>query len=123
MERFKQLVERAPDGVVILQEGRIVFINATAARLLELAPDAALGRPIASFLPPADAALTAERIARMMQTGQETGPNEYRLVTDPGRVVEIKSMRWEWDGRPAVLAFARDVTERKALEQHLIRAD
>lgn len=123
MERFKELVEQAPDGVVILEAGRVVFINATAARLLGVAREVALGQPIGSFLPPADAALAGERIGRMMHAGRETAPNEYGTLADPDRVVEIKAMRWEWEGRPAVLAFARDVTERKALEQHLLHAD
>ncbi|MCV4677592.1 PAS domain-containing protein, partial [Escherichia coli] len=85
--------------------------NATAAHLLG-APsiDDALGTPIASYLPPADAQATIERITRMMRTGESMPANEYGVIAAPERTVEIKSMKWEWQGRPAVLAFARDVT-------------
>ncbi len=120
---FQELIEQAPDGVVILERGVIAFINRTAARLLGSSVDEALGRPIASFLPPADAAAAGERIARMLATGQETTPNEYRVLADSSRVVEIKSRPWRWDGRPVVLAFARDVTERKQMHDALVRAD
>lgn len=109
---------------MILEAGLIVFINATAARLLG-APsiDDALGTPIASYLPPADAQATIERIGRMMETGEPMPASEYGVIAAPERTVEIKSMKWEWQGRPAVLAFARDVTERKAMQQQLVRAD
>jgi PAS domain S-box-containing protein len=122
-EPFHELVEQAPDGVVILDGGRIVFINATAARLLGVTREAALGTPIASYLPPQDAAAAGERIGRMLMTGEPMIANEYGTLADPTRTVEIKSIPWQWQDRRAVLAFARDVTERKALQQQVVRAD
>jgi PAS domain S-box-containing protein len=120
--RFRYLIEAAPDGVVILVGGRIVFINPRASHLLG-AEHAPLGRMLGDFLPPADTALAAERIATMFRTGTEMTPNEYGVLADPARVVEIKSIRCEWEGKTAVLAFARDVTARKALAQKLVEAD
>lgn len=122
--RFRFLVEAAPDGVVILVRGQIVFINPRASSLLGV-PDGEdpVGRGIREFLPPVDAKLAGERIAEMVRTGKEMPPNEYGVLADPDRVVEIKSIACEWDGSPAVLALARDVTERKALERRLVEAD
>jgi PAS domain S-box-containing protein len=122
LDEFKQLVDQAPDGVVILEAGRVVFMNETAARLLGVRADEAIGTPIGNYLPPADAAATAERIGRMMATGIPMAPNEYGTLANPDRTVEIKSIPWQWQGRRAVLAFARDVTERKALQQQLMHA-
>jgi PAS domain S-box-containing protein len=122
--RFRFLVESAPDGVVILKRGLIVFINPTAKRLLGIDPgDDAIGRPIASFLPPEDARRTGERIAAMLSQGVEFPPSEYNVIADRARVVEIKSVVCEWEGAPAVLAFARDVTERKAIQRRLVESD
>jgi PAS domain S-box-containing protein len=122
--RFRFLVESAPDGVVILKRGLIVFINPKATQLLGLGGvEQALGRPIASFLPPEDAKRTAERIAAMMSQGVEFPPSEYNVLADRTRVIEIKSVVCEWEGAPAVLAFARDVTERKEIQRRLIESD
>jgi PAS domain S-box-containing protein len=122
--RFRFLVESAPDGVVILVRGTIVFMNPKAATLLGAGTrERALGQPIAAFLPPEDARLAGQRIAEMFRTGQEMPPNEYRTLEDPNRIVEIKSVRCDWEGQPGVLAFARDVTERKAIQQRLVDAD
>jgi two-component system, NtrC family, sensor kinase len=120
---FKALIDEAPDGIVILDRGCVAYINATAARLLGTQQDQAIGAPIASFLPAADAARAGERIGRLISTGDEVMPADYRTLADPERIVEIKAKRWQWNGRPAVLAFARDVSERRVLEQQLIRAD
>jgi PAS domain S-box-containing protein len=122
--RFRFLVESAPDGVVILKRGLIVFINPKAAQLLGFdRVDDALGHAIVSFLPPEDARRTTERIAAMMSQGVEFPPSEYTVLADRTRVVEIKSVVCEWEGAPAVLAFARDVTERKEIQSRLVESD
>ncbi len=122
--RFRFLVEAAPDGVVILVRGQIVFINERGAQLLANGPiEDVLGRPISQFLPPDDAAAAAQRIGRMFATGEEMPPNEYNVRVESERVVEIKSILCDWEGAPAVLAFARDVTERKRLQHRLVEND
>jgi PAS domain S-box-containing protein len=122
--RFRFLVEAAPDGVVILKRGVIAFINPKAALLLGVdPPSAAIGRMVAEFLPPADAANAASRIQAMLRDGVEFPPSEYGVLADRTRVVEIKSIVCEWDGGPAVLAFARDVTERREIQRRLVEAD
>jgi PAS domain S-box-containing protein len=123
-ETLQFLVDSAPDGVAILVRGVVVFINPRGAELLGAAsPEAVLGTPIAQYMPPEDARLTAERIGAMFRTGVEQPPNEYSVVADPSRTVEIKSIVCRWEGQPAVLAFARDVSDRKAIQQKLVEAD
>jgi len=120
--RFRSLVESAPDGVVILRGTRITFMNSAAAHLLGLAsPGHGLGQDIRTFLPDGEAARAAERIGAMFRDGVEYAPGEYTL--SDGRTIEIKSIRVEFEGSAAVLAFARDVTERKALHREMVRAD
>ena len=123
-ETLQFLVDSAPDGVAILVRGIVVFINPRGAQLLGAAsPEAVVGTPIGQYMPPEDARLTAERIGAMFRTGGELPPNEYSVVADPSRTVEIKSIICRWEGQPAVLAFARDVTERKGIQQKLVEAD
>jgi PAS domain S-box-containing protein len=122
--RFRLLVQSAPDGVVILKRGVIAFMNPRAALLLGVARvEDALGRPITAFQTPEDARLAGERIAAMMRDGVELPPSEYNVLGVPGRVVEIKSVVCEWEDERAVMAFARDVTERRALQRRLVESD
>ncbi len=121
--RFRLLVEAAPDGVVILKRGLIAFMNPRAAALLGTTVDEARGQSILAFLPPDEAELAGRRIAKMLRDGSELSPYEYHAKAFPSRVVEIKSIICEWDGEPAVLALARDVSERKEIERRLIESD
>jgi PAS domain S-box-containing protein len=123
-ERFRRVVEGAPDGVVILKQGRIVFMNQLGAKLLDLPdPKAGLGTLIADHLTPESAALARERIGRMMQTGVQLEPMDYHPKCNPERVIEIHSILIDREGEPAVLAFARDNSARRRIERELVRAD
>ena len=126
-ERFHELIDGAPDGIVILRGPNIAFLNAAAGRMLGV-PDtaAALGVPLTEFLHPDDAKLAATRIAQLYRTGtRQPDPVEYRSRAEDGRelFLEFSTIRTEFQGQSAVLAFARDVTERKAIQSRMVEAD
>jgi PAS domain S-box-containing protein len=126
-ERFRTVVHGAPDGVAILRGPTILYLNPRAARLLGVArPEDAYGRPITEFIHPEDQALAAGRIRELIRTGKPLeDASEYRSRALDGRelVVEISSILIDFDGGRAVLAFARDVTERRAMQARLAQAD
>jgi PAS domain S-box-containing protein len=125
-KRFRDLVDGAPDGVAILRGPVMMYLNARAARLLGLEnPAQGTGRVITEFLHPDDRERAAMRIRKLLQTGGLDERAEYRSIDGRGEehTVEISSIPIEYQGGPAVLAFARDVTERKRMEIKLLEAD
>jgi len=125
-KRFRDLVDGAPDGVAILRGPRVMYLNSRAAKLLGL-ENAAQGtdRIITDFLHPDDRERAATRIRKLLQVGGLDERAEYRSIDGRGEehTVEISSIPIEYQGGPAVLAFARDVTERKRMEIKLLEAD
>ncbi len=125
--RFRALFEGAPDGVAIIQRGCFAFVNPAAVRLLGAkSSDDVVGQPLASLLERADADLADQRIRRILETSTRLpGPAEYKSRRADGQTifVEISSIPFDWQGSPAVLAFARDVTERKAMQARLLHRD
>jgi PAS domain S-box-containing protein len=125
-KRFRDLVDAAPDGVAILRGPVVQFLNGRAASLLGLAsPAQGTGRVITDFLHPDDRERAATRIRRLLEKGGLDERAEYRSIDGRGEehTVEISSIPIEYQGGPAVLAFARDVTERKRMEVKLLEAD
>ncbi len=125
-KRFRDLVDAAPDGVVILRGQIIMFLNARAAKLLGLSSGAlGIGRTITDFLHPDDRERAGLRIRKLLETGGLDERAEYRSIDERGeeKTVEISSIPIDYQGGPAVLAFARDVTERKRMELKLLEAD
>jgi len=125
--RFRSVVEGAPDGVAILRGEQILFLNPRAARMLGLPnPEAGQGRMIGEFLEPDDAELAERRLRELIATGRvHRDPAEYRSKSADGEqlVVEISSIPIDLGGERSVLAFARDITERKAIQARLAEAE
>jgi two-component system, cell cycle sensor histidine kinase and response regulator CckA len=125
-KRFLDLVDGAPDGVAILRGPIVMYLNARAAKLLGLdSAEQGTGRVITDFLHPDDRERAANRIRKLLQQGGLDERAEYRSIDGRGEehMVEISSIPIEYQGGPAVLAFARDVTERKRMEIKLLEAD
>ncbi|MGC4090344.1 MAG: PAS domain S-box protein [Polyangiaceae bacterium] len=126
-ERFRLVVEGAPDGVAILNGPRIRFLNPRAARMLGVAAsEAAEGRAITDFIHPDDVPACVARIRQLLETGvahREAAEYRSRSLDGEELVVEISAIPIEIGGERTVLAFARDVTERKAIQRRLAEAE
>ena len=122
---YKLLIEAAPDGVVVSQRGIVKYANAAALRLLgyERAEDL-VGQSMAAFLSAEDVQTMRDRIVAIAR-GARLPPKVYPARRRNGDSVaaEIVSLPIRWEGEDAVIAFARDVTERVKLEAELARAE
>ena len=124
--RLRALIASAPDGIVMSREREIVYANPAAARLLGVGdPERLVGRSFAEFLHPDDYRTMGQRVATLAIGGPALGPHEYRARAEDGRalVVEVTSILFDDENGPAVVGFARDVTESRRLQAQLMRAD
>ena len=123
---FQTLIDNAPDVVFLHREGRCIYGNVAARKLAGRGPDTDLtGVEILSLLHPEDVVPTIERIDRFLSTGVRTLPNEVRFRQHDGTytTVETTGVAVSFEGKPAVLVFARDVTKRKELADKMIQMD
>jgi PAS domain S-box-containing protein len=123
--RFRQLIESAPEAINVVRDGAVVYANPAFVELLGLASAVeVVGRLIEELVHPEDRARLRERL-RLRQSGERGEPVEYRIVRPDGeiRTIDVVGIGVEFEGAPAVLAFARDVTERNRIRAELIEAD
>jgi PAS domain S-box-containing protein len=118
-DRYRRLVELSPDGILISQDNRLVFLNPAAVRLFGAsAPEQIVGKSPFDVFHPESHAVIRERISRMM-SGQAVPPAEEKIVRLDGGVteVEVNSTRLEAEGKGEVIqVIVRDITERKRAE-------
>lgn len=121
---FRALIEVAPEGVHIHQDGKIVYSNQTNAEQYGASSSSeVIGLDILSFVFPADRSLIKGRIKRLLDEGGVLKPVAHRRIRLDGRTafVEGIAMRIDFCGQPAVLSMVRDLTEQQcsklALEQ------
>ncbi len=121
--RYRRLVELAPYGVAILNNGKIVYANETAFRHFRAErEEQVIGMPILDFVPADDHELVVERL-RQLAMGQDLPPFEERFLRLDGSVmeVEVTCLSITHQGQPAGLVMIHDITERKRSAETLAR--
>jgi diguanylate cyclase (GGDEF)-like protein/PAS domain S-box-containing protein len=122
VDRFRLLVELSPDGLVVHQDGRIVYANPSACRFVKVAGEAELlGQPIADFVDAESIVDMVGRIAALTTPGAVSESTEIGLVSFDGSTIRVEStsVRTTWQGRPAFQVILRDLTAQKAAEAAL----
>jgi PAS domain S-box-containing protein len=124
--RFRRLIEAAPEAIGVARNGAMVYANPAFVELFGFRnASAVVGRSVVEMIHPDDRQRMAEALAQR-QAEQRTGqPREYRIVRPDGqlRTIEALSIGIDFEGAPAVLGFARDVTEQNRIRTQLVEAD
>ncbi|MBU6469273.1 MAG: EAL domain-containing protein [Gammaproteobacteria bacterium] len=123
-EKYRLLVDMSQDGVFLSQAGKLVYVNRAFAQMLGHRAEDMHGMPLNEVIDSANDGL-AEKIAADSVDEHYLDPHEMHLRGRPGMpriTASVAVSRIFWRGRPAVMGTARDVTERKKVEQDLVHS-
>ncbi|MFA6055009.1 MAG: EAL domain-containing protein [Thermodesulfovibrionales bacterium] len=121
-ERFRTLVESAPEAIFVQSQGCFVYLNPAMLRLLGASmPVELLGKEFMERIAPEYHKAVRERIRVQQETGKPAPLMEQEyLRLDGSRVpVETTAVAVCFQDRDAHLVFVRDITERKRSEELL----
>ncbi len=120
-EKYRNLVERANDGIVIVQDGLLKYLNPRLAEMLDYSVEETLDTEFHRYISPADLSAVQGRYKRRLDGEDLESVYEVVLVAKNGRkvYVELNAGRIAFQGRPADLVLIRDITERKFAEETL----
>jgi PAS domain S-box-containing protein len=124
-DRYRRLVALSPDGILISQDNRIVFLNPAAVRLFGAsAPEEIVGKSPFEVFHPESHALMRERIGLML-SGHSVPPAEEKIVRLDGGVtdVEVNSTRLEEAEGDTLQVIVRDISARKRAEAILRQSE
>lgn len=118
------LLDQASDAILVRDlDHRLLFWNRAATALYGWDEAEALGKPADALLQPEQARFQ-EAVAEVLETGVWSG--ELRQRTKAGAAVTVLArwtlMRDELGGPKSILVIEADITERKRLEQQILRA-
>ncbi len=131
-EKYRALVDNIAEGIVVICDQKICFINKTIRNLLGQSLEEMSRIPIMDFFHPDDQAKMLERHRRRMSGEEVSESYEARLRAPAGTeyICEIRSTAITWEGKPAVQVAILDLTEsrkaeeeKKQLEKRLVRME
>jgi PAS domain S-box-containing protein len=123
--RYKDIVSIMPDGVVIHQEGQIIYANEAACKIIK-SPNAEkiIGLPVIQFVHPDYQTLAIERIKlNLAQKTPAFAVEEIFIGLDGSQIdVLVTAIPFQFNSKPSMLTVFTDITHLKQVEQELIKA-
>ncbi|UCC97262.1 MAG: PAS domain S-box protein [Phycisphaerales bacterium] len=123
--RYRAVVENAGEGIVVVQDGMLRFVNSRHTSVTGRSQEESTSRPFIEFVHPDDRERVMDIHTRRLRGEQVPPVYELRVIDKEGKTkwLENNGVMIEWDGRPASLNFLRDVTARRDTEEALRRSE
>ncbi|MFH0816761.1 MAG: PAS domain S-box protein [Methanobacteriota archaeon] len=124
-EKYRNLVERARDGIVIVQNEKPVFFNESALRMTGYKGEDAYNTSILEAISDEEKPKIADMYARRMRGEPAPSIYETKLKRPDGSIlpVEVNAGVIQYLGKPADMLIIRNLSERKDAEAMLYESE
>ena len=123
-EQFRGLVEEAIAGIFIIQDGRLAYVNPRFAELHGFdSADELIGHERYALIAEQDRGTMLEHHRRLFAGEARNLSASFTAIRKDGRSVElgVSIARGNYQGRPAIIGMAQDITEKKRAEDEIKR--
>ncbi len=120
-QKFRDFTESSSSAIFIHQNGTFCYVNPATQLLLEYDVEELIRIPVADVVHP-DSRERFEEVKRRRLNGDNSYIRyELKIITRSGkeRWIDLATCIIEYDGKPAILGTAFDITERKLAEDAL----
>lgn len=121
--KYSILINNANNSIWVVQDGLVIFVNPKTLSLLEGYNEQELiGKPFNDIIFKDDRNMVVENYRRRLACEVVPDTYNFRIITPAGVVkwVEIHVTYISWNGKPALMNFLTNITERKLAEQDLL---
>lgn len=122
-ERFRLLVETAPDAIFLVSGRNVVYANQAAVQLLKAdSASQLIGQPVMSWLHPSFKEAVEKRYQILLEKRQPVPPMEqiYLRLDGTELPVEVTAAPLQYHDSDGALIYVRDISERKNREEKRI---
>lgn len=118
-ENYRSVVDHANQGIIVIQDGLLRFVNPRLTQMTGYAPEELLEKPFIDYLHPEDRNEALQQYRNRDPSGDTFYP--FRITARNGDVlwIEVNGIGIDWNGSAATLHFVTDVTERKRAEEKI----
>jgi len=124
-EKYRMVVEHANEAVFVAQDGFLRFVNPKTVELTGYSARDLMGMPFPQLIHPEDRELVVDRFRRRLHGEDVLDAYEFRIVDahSETRWIEIRPVVIEWEGAPATLNLASDITQRRRAAEALATSE
>lgn len=120
-EKYRNLIDKATDGIVITQNGLLKFANPAMCEMMQHSYNEMIERPYLEFVVPEDHQIMIDYHKRRMSGEIFTSVYRSRFIRKDGQIitVELNARTSDYNGSPAAFIVIRDITDRLNIEHEL----
>ncbi|MBU8905299.1 PAS domain-containing protein [Desertibacillus haloalkaliphilus] len=125
-ERYRSLVEFSPESIVVHINQKVVYINPAGVALLGATdPSDVIGKRIWDFFPEENHDVLYQSFRQNLNGNHKQRFTGHQVTTLDGETkhIEFTTKRIMYEGKPAVKAILRDVSERKKYEELMSKSE
>jgi PAS domain S-box-containing protein len=119
-EKYRTLIDNIQDGVFIINEGKLLFVNEAFAAIVGYTKDEVSGMDFKKFVAPEDWRMVLVNYAKMMQGESDINNLEFQAIHKDGftRVyVNMTIDRINYDNKPVAFGTVKDISENKKMQE------
>ena len=123
-EKYRTLIEKAYDGIIIVQNGLFKFSNEAFCEMTQYTQNELLDKPFIFLISDEDQQLMSDYHKQRMSGEEFQSIYRTHIVLKDGKtiIVEISSRTTDFNGENAVFVVIRDLTKRLQTEENLLSA-
>ncbi len=121
-DRYRLLVERSPEAIVVHCDLILQYVNPAAVKLLNAeSAEKLVGRNFLDFVPTEFHGEILNRVCQLQTDNMKHGALDLTYVSETGETMYYESVGsvTTYNGKPAAQIVIRDITERKRAEEEL----
>ncbi len=122
-QRYRILVEQSIAGVLMLEDGKVVYANSRAQEILVGGQQALDGQPLQELLVQADRQPFNLQLQRLLDEQMTSAKFLFSVSREDGSQMQVgmNSALARYQGRPVVIGLMQDISERKVAEDQIRR--
>jgi PAS domain S-box-containing protein len=123
-EKYRLVVEHAGEAIFIAQDNVLKFANHQTTELIGYSEEELATIPFVNHIHPDDRSLVASMHEKRLRGEPAPAAYSFRSINRNGdpHWVSLNAVLVEWEGKPATLNFAQDITFQKNMEAQLLRS-
>jgi len=116
--KYSTLVEKGNDGIIIIKDGLLEFVNSKMADIGGYTIGDVLGKPFFNFVCPGYKELVINNYKKRLSGAKTPNNYEIEIISKDGRniPVEINASLIDYEGKTVEMAIIRDITKHKHIE-------
>ncbi|MFC2086188.1 PAS domain S-box protein [Bacteroidota bacterium] len=120
-QRYQMVVERSLNGIVILQDFKVKFINNAFSKHMGYSKEEIMNNSYEIIIPKENINEIKARYEARLKGEQIPSQYELGLTSKSGELIyfEVDASLIDYESKPAVLAFFRNISKRKIVEDEL----